>query len=579
MTDQQPKELRLSRGKTILGYIRIFSATEKAVFGIFVILAVTTALIMAEEVNSHFMKEVPARGGTLREGLVGLPHTVNPVLAVTDADKDISSLVYAGLTRYSSGKVVHGLASSWTVSPDGLTYDFTLRPGLTFQDGSPLTSADVVFTIDKIQDPVLKSPLYPYWAGVEATTTSPVDVEFTLKQPYGSFPAYATVGIMPKHIWGNVSDDQFIFSQYNIEPVGAGPFKPAGIDRDGSGIPVDYRLSAWNGYAAGPEPYLSNIVFTFFQDQSHAITAIENGSIDSLPSVPLETAANLSTDSGEPYTVISSPLYRVFGVFFDQSNNAVLSDSSVRQALSMSVDRPAMVADALYGYGVPLSGPLPPGLASASNTSPVGPDIASAEALLQKDGWRAGVAGIMAKKSGKAASTTLAFTLYTANAPDLKQTAQMLSDEWGRLGASVTVKTFDPGDLYQSVIKNRSYDALLFGEALDKDGNPYPFWDSSERNFPGLNLAMYASSKADKILESLQGESSSTARLADYAALESQISTDVPAVFLYAPDFTYAVPKSLRGIDLGPIASPEDRFDSVSSWYLETERVYTFIRP
>ncbi|MDE2038186.1 MAG: hypothetical protein KGI69_03140 [Patescibacteria group bacterium] len=575
MTDTTEKELRLERGSAIIGYIRRFSATEKAVFAVFVILAAATALLMAEAVNDHFMKEVPAAGGALHEGLVGLPHTINPVLAVTDADRDLSALVYAGLTRYEDGKIEPGLASSWKASSDGLTYTFDLAPGLSFQDGTPLTAADVVFTVGKIQDPALKSPLAADWANVTATATSPTEVEFILKQPYGSFPANATVGILPKHIWDKVSDDQFVYSQYNIDPIGAGPYKVTSLSRDQGGIPTGCRLDAWNGYA-GAKPYIKSIFFAFFPDQDHALAALDNGSIDSLPSVPADAAAKLASNAGEPYRIIAAPLSRVFGVFFNQSNNPVLADDSVRQALSMAVDRQAIVSSSLYGYGVPLDGPLPPGISAVGPVSQ--PDIAGAQALLEKDGWRPGPDGVMAKASksgGKAVSQTLSFTLYTADAPDLKQTAQSLSDGWAKIGASVSIKVFDPSDLYQTVIRTRSYDALLFGEAVGRDSDVYAFWHSSERNSPGLNIAMYANSKADKLLQSIQSESDPAARSADYAALDKTIKADYPAIFLYAPDFIYALPKSVKDARIGTMTAPADRWASEASWYMDTERVWT----
>ncbi|MDE1975221.1 MAG: hypothetical protein KGI49_01785 [Patescibacteria group bacterium] len=580
MTEQPQKEFRLKSGQTISGYMRRFSSTERVVFGAFVIAAVVTALVMAEQVNARFMKEVPARGGTLREGLVGLPHAVNPVIAVTDVDKDISALVYAGLTKYSDGSVVPDLAYKWSVSPDGLTYTFDLKPGLTFQDGYPLTADDVLFTVNEIQNPALKSPLAADWANVAATATSPTEIRFVLKQPYSSFPANTAVGIIPKHIWGNVSDDQFIFSQYNIQPVGAGPYKVTGIDRDQGGIPTDYKLSAWGGYS-GVKPYISNIDFNFYPDQSRALDALVNGSIDSLPSISSDYASKLAADKGEPFTIATAPMSRIFGVFLNQNNNALLADQTVRQALDMSVDRQAIVDAALGGYGLPLYGPLPPGIATSSESGRDA-DIAGAQALLEKKGWVMGNDGIMVKakklSGGKISSTTLSFDLYTADAPDLKAAASILHDQWAKMGADVTIKVFEPSDLYQTVIRTRNYDALLFGQAVGSDGDMFAFWHSSERNAPGLNVAMYASSKVDKLLQDIRSNGDPTARAADYAALDQDIRSDVPAIFLYAPDFIYAMPKDLKGAELGTMTVPSDRWSSVSSWYIATDKVWDFFR-
>src|SRR5262249_14203171 len=158
----------------------------------------------------QFLVQVPAEGGDLREGLIGLPRTLNPVLAVSDTDHDISALVYSGLTKHlGNGSVEPDLAKSYAVSTDGLTYTFTLGDNFRFQDGSPLTADDVAFTIEKIQDPALKSPHAADWANVTVTVQSPTVIQFALKQAYAPFITDTTVGILPKHIWGSVTDDVF----------------------------------------------------------------------------------------------------------------------------------------------------------------------------------------------------------------------------------------------------------------------------------------------------------------------------------------------------------------------------------
>ena len=114
---------------------------------------------MAYDASQNFLVTVPAAGGALIEGEIGVPRSVNPVLAFTDADKDVTALVYAGLMRRdASGNLVPDLAQSYTVSPDGLTYDFILKSSLKFDDGTPITADDVVFTVNKTQDAALEKP-------------------------------------------------------------------------------------------------------------------------------------------------------------------------------------------------------------------------------------------------------------------------------------------------------------------------------------------------------------------------------------------------------------------------------------
>jgi peptide/nickel transport system substrate-binding protein len=136
------------------------------------------------------------------------------------------------------------------------------------------------------------------------------------------------------------------------------------------------------------------------------------------------------------------------------------------------------------------------------------------------------------------------------------------------------VKTYEQNDLYQNVIRPRKYDALLFGEVIGKDRDLYAFWHSSQRNAPGLNVAMYANSKVDKLLEDIRTTSDETVRATKYAQFDSLVRADIPAIFLYLPEFVYAVPKSVHNIILGSLGVPSDRWNTVGTWYTETENVW-----
>ncbi len=566
-------ELHFKSSSNILGIIKKFSATEKVVFGALVILAGITAIAMALRASDNFKVEVPAYGGTLKEGLVGLPRTINPVLAITDADRDIGALVYSGLMKYDGQKLLPDLATGYTVSTDGLTYDFRMRGDAHFQDGTPVTADDVEFTIQKIQDVTLKSPRRADWQNVSVKKISPNEIQFILKQPYSPFLANTVIGILPKHIWSSISDEQFIFSQYNVDPIGSGPYKVDSIGKDGSGIPTEYKLSSWDDYYSR-KPYISTIIFSLFADSDKAFAAIDQGSIDSLAAVPSDEAAKLASDEAQAYIVLSSPLPRIFSAFFNQNQAKVLADKNVRTALGMVVDRSLIIQNVLLGYGSPLTGPLPPGMFSSSSDTVATGTIGTAKALLENNGWKQDATGVYVRKAAKNASTTLAFSIYTADSDDLRKTAQILANAWNALGAKVDVKTFSSSDLYQNVIRPRKYDVLLFGQQIGRDRDLYAFWHSSQMNAPGLNVAMYANAKVDKVLEDIRSTNDDGKRTADYAALDQLITADDPAIFLYAPDFTYVVPKDLKGIVLNTVTVPSDRFDNIADWYLNTEKVW-----
>jgi len=579
VNESNTKELRFKSSSIIIGYLRKFSATEKVVFSVLSVVLVISAITLAIRANSYFMTEIPAHGGLLREGLIGLPHNVNPVLALTDIDRDIVSLVYSGLMKYEGGKLVPDLAESYSVSEDGLTYTFRLRDNIKFHNGATLTSEDVVFTIEKIKNYILKSPRASEWNGISASSTDTLTVTFQLKQSHNAFLHNTTIGIISKKIWGNVNDEQFIFSEYNMKPIGSGPYKIVGTTRDQGGIPTSYRLEAWNGYH-GKKPWITGMQLNFYPDLEHAINALTIGSIDSLAGIPPSVAERLVSNKGEPYTVISSPLTRAFGIFFNQNKNSLLADSTVRRALDMALDRNALIQEVLVGYGLPMNSPFPAGFELSTTTRMAVASTTGAQNLLMKSGWKLNKDGIFEKKPSKnAASTTLSFTVHTVENGELRQVAEFIKNSWQKAGISVTIKILPATDLYQTVIRTREYDALLFGEAIGKTGDLYSFWHSSQRNAPGLNISLYTNSRVDKWLENARHATSSELVTSSYTSFYGVFMDELPAIFIYSPDFIYAIPKNLQGVKMPIVTSQSDRFENVDDWYIKTEKVWNFLAP
>ncbi|HVU06751.1 MAG TPA: ABC transporter substrate-binding protein [Candidatus Paceibacterota bacterium] len=551
-----------------------FSITEKVLFLVCFVAFAWGVLSLLGKVSDSFSVDVPRRGGSLVEGIVGTPRFVNPLLAVSDADRDLTQLVYSGLLKAEpDGSIVPDLAQSYTISPDGLTYTLTIRDKAVWSDGTAVSADDVVYTVQKAQDSTLKSPRYVNWQGVTVEKTGPKEVTFRLKQAYAPFINNLTLGILPSHLWKSLTVDQMPFSSLNTTAVGSGPYVIASVLKSSDGIPTEFVLKANPDYALG-EPYITSLSIKAF--------ATEQALDDALVAREVESASNLSPASAANIggaALLTAPLTRVFGVFFDQNQNEILARKEVRQALNAAVDKDSLIASVLSGYGTAVDGPLPPttteknaaGAAAASTTA------ANAAAILAKAGWKknpdTGIYEYKAKTKG-AATTTLAFTLSTANVPELVLAAKRLEETWTAFGARMDVQVYEPSDLNQSVIRPRKYDALLFGLVTGKNSDLYPFWHSSQRNDPGLNIALYTNQKVDKALEKMQAATSSSAAAASYATVKSEIANDTPAVFLWSPDFLYAVPAKLHGVELGEITTSSDRFLGVERWYVDTERVW-----
>lgn len=544
---------------TYRSYFQTLSPGDKAVFllllgiGIFLVLASLYAL------ERQFLVEVPAYGGSIREGVVGTPRFVNPLLALSDADRDLTALTYAGLMGHDkNGALTPLLAERYEISPDQKTYTFTLRKKVVFHDGTPITAEDVVFTVEKAQDASLKSPQYADWANIRVEAVDARTVRFTLPKPYGPFLEDTTLGILPSHLWRKVGNEAFPFSPYTEKPVGAGPFKVERVERDANGVVQSYTLRAFSGYATG-RPYLDSIKILFFKSEEEIKKAYADGRIESVHSIVTPHAKSV------PYT-------RVFGVFFNTSKNPALARSEVREALSIAVDRNALVRDVLGGYGVPAYGPVPPSMLYASSTPVEKRTVEDARALLQKNGWKYDEQEHVWKNAK--AKLTLTLTLKTSNVPELKAIADAIKSNGETLGVPIALELYTPAALVSDVLRPRNYDALLFGMVIGRDRDLFAFWDSSQRTDPGLNISLYANRKADALLETIRSRALETENQKDLVVLNSLIAAEYPAVFTHAPTFLYTLPPDVRGVVLNHIAAPTDRFLTVASWYRKSEMVW-----
>jgi len=543
--------------------------SEKIFFYIFSFIFVVSGIVLLLRLNNAFMVEVPAFGGSFAEGLIGNPRFINPVLAISDTDKDLTSLIYSGLLKQSKdGGYEPDLAESYEVSENGTVYDLKIKNNAYFHDGKKVTADDVVFTIGKVLDPVVKSQKSANWEGVSVEKVSDREIKFTLAKPYAPFMSALTLGILPKHIWDSVTSEEFPFSQFNIDPIGSGPYKVEKISRNSGGIPTTIALSAWNKYALG-RAKIKSITFKFFQNEAELTKAYGDKSVESMAGFGPDSAKKMKA-SGSLLTEVSLP--RVFGVFLNQNSAPVFLNKEIRTALDQAAPKQKIVDEVLFGFGKILDGPTPDCVGEESGTS-TEDDIAAAKASLLKAGWKENVDGILEKKTKKD-TATFSFSITTSDSPELKQTAEMLKEAWEKLGASVTIKVFEAGDLSQNVIRGRKYDALLFGEIIGDDSDLYPFWHSSERNDPGLNVCLYANITADKALEDMQKETSRTAKEEEKDIVISEIQKDVPAIFLFSPDLLYASAPNVKNVRLESISSLNERFISISDWYIDTDRVW-----
>lgn len=551
-----------------------FSETEKWVFSVLFLITLCSSISVLWKLNSQFLVEVPKHGGRIVEGVISYPRFINPLLEISDADRDLSSLVYSGLMKPNeNGDLIPDLAKDYSISEDGLIYTFRLKDEVYFHDGEEVTSEDIFFTIEKAKDPTLKSPKRANWDGVDVEITSAKEIQFILRQPYSPFLENTTIGILPEHIWKEVASEQFVFSKFNTEPIGSGPFRIKEIKQDNSGIPRSYTLSSFKNYSLG-QPYINELELRFYPSEKELLIDFNGKNIENINSIVATRIGEINIEHSE---IKMGNLPRVFGVFLNQNKASIFTNKNIREALNLALDKEKMVKEVFSSYGKVIDGPIPPGALGRYEKPDV--DIYNpneAIALLEADGFSLDEeTGIMTRET-RTETTTLSFSLSTANIDELKKTAEMIKTDWKKIGVDLTVKIFEPGNLNQEVIRPREYESLLFGEIIGRDLDLFAFWHSSQRNDPGLNIALYANITTDKLLEEGRQILSKKDRVEKYKQFEEEIKKETPAVFLYSPEFIYIVKSNIEGINLGTITTSSDRFMDVHSWYIDTDKVWDF---
>lgn len=557
---------------------KVLSRFERVGLILLVLVAIGSLISIPVSAYRQSTSEVPAKGGSWSEGLVGTPQHINPLLIQTnDIDSDLSHLVYAGLLTYEKdGKLIPELAESYSISDDGLEYTFVLRKGLRWHDGSALTADDVVFTIITAQNSDYESTQRINWQGVDVTKKDDLTIVFRLKNRYAQFESNATIGIIPKHIWENTKGSNFGLSENNIVPIGSGPYKilKENIARADDRSIRSMKLTAFDGYALG-RPYIDSILFRFYATEQKAVDAFLAGDIQALSALSAPAYARLSSSKSSSLHRLLLP--RFFGIFFNQNKSRQLSDASVRMALNDATDKQKLLQDVLGGRGTLVDSPLLPGIIDIpANTASYPFDLEKAKSLLDQAGWKLGTDGIREKEltsaDGKSKEIVpLQIDLTTSNWPELGAVAQNIKSQWEGLGIRVVITILSVPEIQQS-IKERNYSALLFGEVLGLDPDPFPYWHVSQKKDPGLNLALYDDKASDRLMEEARLTLDTAQRKKLYDQLQNKIIGEAPAVFLYSPDYLYIQPTTIKNNDNRVIAAPSNRFDNIKNWYIDTKR-------
>ena len=551
--------------RILLQIFKNLSRTERWIFIAACLIFTTSSIFMAVDLLYRDTNLVPIAGGEYIEGLINQPTFINPVLAGSNgSDRDLIELVFSNLLD---------LAENYKVGENNRTWNIRLKENILWDDGQPITSDDVIFTITTIQDSDSRSPLFSMWQEVKSERVSEREIKLILPETYAFFEAtLKELKIIPKHIFGSVPAANFRLSDFNLEPIGSGPFKFLSFRKERSGFISEYQLIR-NEYYFGQKPYLEKIGFKFYQNEEELIKNFNSGVIDGFGGLNQENLSKININ----HQVFELRMPRYYAIFFNPYSQDILKDKNVRLALNYATDRKELIEKIFDRRAIPVEGPLVLGMKGyAAEIYPQENfSLEKAEQILETSGWQLNTEGIREKNINKELKR-LEFNLVVPEIPFLVKTAKLVSEDWSEIGVKLNVVVRPSQEVSDEIIKTRNYEMILFGNIFGNGDSPdlSSFWHSSERFYPGLNLALYENKTADSLIQSIRKTLNNTKRQADLASLQSLIIQDRPVIFLYSPHYLYITKNWLKGFDKKFISSASDRFENIEKWYVKTARVF-----
>jgi len=536
------------------------------------LIVVAVLLLTQQQPSLNPILPQPASGGIYTEALIGSFGRLNPLLDLNNPDdRDVDRLLFSSLLKFDSQGIPQpDLAESWGVSADGKIYNITLRANANWDDGSPVTSDDVLFTLSLLrsQDSAFPQDVRSLWDGVQITRLNDKNIKFVLPEPFVPFLDYLTFGILPKHLLQSVTADQMSSNSFNLAPVGSGAYKFDHLMIE-SGKIAGVVLTASKTYY-GQVPFIDQVVFRYYPNSQAALTAYQNGEVlgisqvtqDVLPSALAET--NLAS--------YSSRLPRLTMIFLNLGDKTLpfFQDKNVRNALMLGLNRQWMVDKLLGGQGIVANSPILPGTwAYYDGVAQIGFDPDAAAAAMKSAGYVLPATGNVRSKGSVALSFTLAYPDDTLHG----QLAKNIQQDWAAIGVDVTLKAVSYDSLINDYLTPRTYQAVLADLDLTRsyDPDPYPFWHQAEIT-GGQNYSQWDNGTASEYLEQARITADPGVRLRLYRNFQVVFASELPALLLYYPVYTFAIDQRVQGVQGLPLFEPADRFDGISSWYLVTKR-------
>ena len=520
--------------------------------------------------NSQGSKKDGAKsGGVYVEGVIGNISTLNPLLAASEPEQAVSRLLFSSLYNYDVTGALHtDLAESMTVKDDKV-YTIKLRNAV-WHDGKKLTAEDVVYTINLIKNPQVRSPLRVNWLDISARAIDDSTVEFMLPAVYAGFSHALTFPVIPKHILQSVSPSSMREADFSSNPVGSGPFAVKRVQTSESTSSTDVVRMEPNTKYYGAVSTLSRLELRAYGNESLLVKAVNSGEVSAASGLSLSAADNIKS---KQYSTKHWLLNK--GVYLLMNNRSqTLQDARVRQALRYATDTSsirATVGDNVARLDTPIL------QSQIAQKLPAAPDynLDKAKALLKEAGWTYNQ-GQWKGKDGR----PLAVAVTTSSGRDeYKKIVDALKQQWSKLGVDVQLREIDTNStttsFVQSVLQPRDYDALLYELELGADPDVFAYWHSSQASASGYNFANYSNRTVDNDLVGGRSRTNSALRAAKYIQFVNQWLNDAPAIGLYQSVGSYVLNNGASIVEpRGSLNTMNDRYADVTTWSTGKASVY-----
>lgn len=526
-------------------------------------------LLLSEQTGFRLVSPVPTSGGVYSEGIVGRLQRLNPVLDYyNQADRDIDRLVFSSLIKFDAqGQPVADLAESWGVGFDGLSYNFVIKENANWHDGAPVTADDVLFTVELMRDPdsVLPEDLKEFWSKIEIIVLSEKDLQFRLTEPFTPFIDYLSFNIIPQHRLGGLTYSEMINSEFNINPVGSGPYRFDRLLAEGNEI-QGVVLTANNDFY-GKVPFLQEFVFRYYPDVETAFNAYLQGNVNGIGQLNEAVIVDALRNPGLSVYSLNKP--EIAMVLFNLKNTSLpfFQEPAIRRALLMSLDRRGMIDRILNGQGLIADVPLLPNSWSYySGNQRIDQNIEAAKNLLIEEGYVLAQEGNGIRRKD---ATALSFTMVHPNDDYHTRIAQYIRTDWEKLGVNVQLEAVPYDSLILDHLQPLTYQAALIdiNYYRSPDPDPYPFWDQSEIA-EGQNYSQWENPVVSQYLAEARVTRDQEERAKLYRNFQVIFIEEMPALPLFYPVYNFAIDDSIQGVRVGAMYDPSDRFWNVTEWFL-----------